>query len=175
MVLDAQFLVAEDFTAQAGEEFQSLLESFTVGSERDAVIAELVALGLPSSREEVRKLPKGQHVHILNAALFFIEFKRSVKIAALGLPGSDTTVEEIILSGADISNKFVDVAQDIFASNLIAVDVIIISQGIHLEQGVTYNVVNDGGGNLRRIDWSGTAVDGVLASSDKLRIVYPGV
>jgi len=93
--LDQEYLVSEDRTDRQGEQLEALLTGFNV-TDRATVEAELQALGLPSSREEIRELELGTHERIIEASITYTQGKLSEAIAAgVGAGGADEGVQDL--------------------------------------------------------------------------------
>lgn len=80
----------------------------------------------------------------------------------------ETKAETFTLTGTDITNKYVDLA----SVPKLAGAVIVIPQG-----GPTQRVTDDftiitDGSELKRLNWSGLGMDGILESGDKLQVIY---
>ena len=84
------------------------------------------------------------------------------------ITGQTKKVEILTLDGTDITNKYKDLAEtpkDASAVELTPVG------GIPQRYGVDYTVVTDGA-TVKRVNWSGLGIDGVIASGDILLISY---
>lgn len=80
----------------------------------------------------------------------------------------ETKAETFTLTGTDITNKYVDLA----SVPKLAGAVIVIPQG-----GPTQRITDDftiitDGSELKRLNWSGLGMDGILESGDKLQVIY---
>ncbi|MDX9703942.1 MAG: hypothetical protein RBU23_13000 [Candidatus Auribacterota bacterium] len=77
-------------------------------------------------------------------------------------------VEIITLSSTDISNKYIDLTNTPIDGSAVEVHP---SDGIPQTYGLDFSVVTNGS-VIKRLSWSGLAMDGILASGDKLVVSY---
>ena len=76
--------------------------------------------------------------------------------------------ESFVLSGTDITNGYVDLAQVPDDETCVQLHVI---GGPLQDHSVDFDIISDGSEN-KRLSWSGLGLDGVLESGDKLRVYY---
>lgn len=88
---------------------------------------------------------------------------------AAAATGTTSIVEIITLDATDITNKYNDDLTQI-PSVASAVEICPVN-GIPQEYGVDYTIITDGG-DIKRINWSALALDGLLESGDKLLVTY---
>jgi hypothetical protein len=80
-------------------------------------------------------------------------------------------VVSVTLSGTDITNKYVDLT-GIGAIDIINPSVsILIVYGVEQNYTTDYTIITDGT-YVRRLNWSGTSLDGVLAATDVIKVRY---
>ena len=78
-------------------------------------------------------------------------------------------VEYLTLSGADITNKYIDLAfAPVTAINTL---VDIIGAGAQMYTS-DFTVINNGLGSVKRLNWNSLGMDGTLVSGSMLRVVY---
>jgi hypothetical protein len=77
-------------------------------------------------------------------------------------PGKACEQEVITISGTDITNKYVTLAHTPAAKSV----QIMLDGGGDMIYGVAYTV------STNKIDWTGLALDGVIAANDKMQITY---
>ena len=80
-----------------------------------------------------------------------------------GTSGSTPDVQTFVLSGTDITNKYVTLA----ASPATAADTILMVQNApSMYFGDDFTVIGS------QLGWNGLALDGILASGDKITVLY---
>jgi hypothetical protein len=82
---------------------------------------------------------------------------------------TQTTSEVLTLNGTDITNKYKDLT--VSASVKSASNVRLFAGGLKQEYTTDYTVITDGT-YVRRVNWSGLGLDGVLESGDKIFVYY---
>jgi len=83
--------------------------------------------------------------------------------------GTETrAVEVITLDGTDMTNKYIDLTNVPSSTTNVMITPV---GGIPQENTVDFNVITTGSA-VKRIDWDGYGLDGLLESGDKVMIVY---
>lgn len=83
---------------------------------------------------------------------------------------SETKTEELTLNGTDITNKYKDLVVAASVKDASTVQLFPVG-GLEQNYGEDFTVITDGT-YIRRINWDGLGMDGVLTSGDKLRVQY---
>lgn len=97
------------------------------------------------------------------------QFKvNGTKISAANVTGTTLKHDMLALGGTEIAAKYIDCLAPAYDLNAVQV----FAGGVIQNLNADYTVTNGGAGGVLRINWSGKALDGLLASGDVLNVIY---
>jgi len=150
---------------QALETSDELKESITVVAEIDANVNDLITLS--GVAENVSNLGTFTGVTIPDSSSTKAALQ-ALETALEAVTSESEKVEYFTLSGTDITNKYVDLALVPKAANNVRM---LIKSATNQFYGDDFQVITNGS-VIKRVSWNSLALDTVLASGDKLTLIY---
>ena len=169
--LEGAAVLIQEGSTQADEKYTQTADNITIGVTNivwvlfDSGTGVTASNGLEKVGSDIRVKGPGQGLEVAGGG------DLQATDAVVAAQEWDVTI--LTLDGTDISNAFKDIAgETVRAGQATRVELTPVG-GPEQEYTVDFTVINDGGAVLRRVNWSGLGLDGVLISGDKLIVRFP--